>query len=333
MRGWRALLQYRESTLARTWCPRPQPFQVSTGPLALPAVSETLPDPGTPPRRLILEVRLQGLKTMESQLTRILDSTRRGVEQRKAAASIPLLERAAAAHQPRGFARALRQKALHGPAIVAELKKASPSKGLIRPEFDVPALAAGMEAGGAAALSVLTEEHFFQGSLRNLEIASESCAIPCLRKDFMVDEFQLLEARAHRADAILLIAAALTDLELREFTAKARVLELDVLCEVHTGEELDRIMDLGCDAVGVNNRDLKTFNVSLDVSLGLASRLPANAVHVSESGIETAGDLNRLRAAGFHAFLIGESLMRKPEPGQALASLLTAATERATVSK
>jgi indole-3-glycerol phosphate synthase len=270
---------------------------------------------------------------MESQLTRILESTKRGVEARKSAASLRLLEQAAAAHKPRGFARALKEKAIQGPAIIAELKKASPSKGLIRPEFDVPSLAAGMEAGGAAALSVLTEEHFFQGSLRNLELASQSCSIPCLRKDFMVDEFQFLEARAHRADAILLIAAALTDEELRRFTARAHAFELDVLCEVHTGEELDRVLDLGCDAVGVNNRDLKTFHVSLDVSLQLAGRLPAKAVHVSESGIETADDLNRLRAAGFHAFLIGESLMRKPEPGHALSSLLDAAMERAIVSK
>src|ERR1700683_1280127 len=148
---------------------------------------------------------------MESQLTRILDSTRRGLQGRKNASSIPALEQAAAAHQPRGFARALRQRAASGPAVIAELKKASPSKGLIRPDFDVATLAAGFARGGATALSVLTEEHFFQGSLRNLELASQSCHLPCLRKDFMLDEFQLLEARAHRADAILLIAAALSD--------------------------------------------------------------------------------------------------------------------------
>src|ERR1700689_4064893 len=237
---------------------------------------------------------------MDSQLTKILDSTRRGLQQRKAARSTPALERAAAAHQPRGFARALRQKASSGPAVIAELKKGSPSKGLIRADFDPAALAAGMACGGAAALSVLTEEHFFQGSLRNLELASQSCDLPCLRKDFVVDEFQLLEARAHRADAILLIAAALSDLELRELAAQAHALNLDVLCEVHTAEELDRVLDrdldLGCDAVGVNNRDLRTFAVRLEVSLDLASRLPAGAVHVSESGIETAEDLIPLRA-------------------------------------
>src|ERR1700748_1680865 len=260
-----------------------------------------------------------------SRLTKILDTTRRELQERKNASSIKALERAAAAHQPRGFARALRQKAASGPAVIAELKKASPSKGLIRPDFDPAVLAAAVAHGGAAALSVLTDEPFFQGSLHNLEVASQSCNLPCLRKDFIVDEFQLLEARAHRADAILLIAAALSDLELRYLTAQAHALELDVLCEVHTAEELDRVQDLDCDAVGVNNRDLKTFAVRLEVSLDLAARLPSAAVHVSESGIETAEDMNRLRAAGFHAFLIGESLMRQPDPGSALEGLLLAA--------
>jgi indole-3-glycerol phosphate synthase len=270
---------------------------------------------------------------MESQLTRILDSTRRGLQLRKNASSIQALEQAAAAHQPRGFARALRQRAASGPAVIAELKKASPSKGLIRQDFDPAALAAGMAHGGAAALSVLTDEPFFQGSLHNLEVASQSCSLPCLRKDFIVDEFQLLEARAHRADAILLIAAALSDHELRHLASQAHALELDVLCEVHTAEELERVLDLDCDAVGVNNRDLKTFAVRLEVSLDLAARLPSAAVRVSESGIETAEDMNRLRAAGFHAFLIGESLMRQPDPGTALQNILSAAAERAPVGR
>jgi indole-3-glycerol phosphate synthase len=262
---------------------------------------------------------------MESQLTKILAVTRRDLEERKNASSARILEQAAAAHQPRGFARALRQKAASGPAVIAELKKASPSKGLIRAEFDPATLAGGMAQAGAAALSVLTEEHFFQGSLHNLEVASRACNLPCLRKDFTVDEFQLLEARAHRADAILLIAAALTNLELRQLTDQAHALELDVLCEVHTAEELDRVVDLNCDAIGVNNRNLSTFAVKLEVSFELASRLPPGAVHVSESGIETAEDMTRLRAAGFHAFLIGESLMRRPDPGKALEALLQSA--------
>ncbi len=272
---------------------------------------------------------------MDSQLTKILATTRRELQQRKTASSTRAFEQAAAAHQPRGFARTLRQKAASGPAVIAELKKASPSRGLIRADFDPAVLAAAVARGGAAALSVLTEEHFFQGSLHNLELASRSCDLPCLRKDFIVDEFQLLEARAHRADAILLIAAALSDQELRQLAAGAHALELDVLCEVHTAEELDRVLDLDldCDAVGVNNRDLKTFAVRLEVSLDLAARLPAAAVRVSESGIETGEDMNRLRAAGFHAFLIGESLMRQPDPERALQSMLLDAAERAPVGK
>ncbi len=264
---------------------------------------------------------------MSSQLDKILAVTRQEVEERKAACSAADLERAAALHQPRGFAGALRRKAAAGAAIIAEIKKASPSRGLIREHFDVPALASGFAIGGAAALSVLTEEHFFQGSLKNLQLASQYSGLPCLRKDFLVDEFQILEARANRADAILLIAAALTDSQLRQLTAKAHTLELDVLGEVHTAEELDRVLDLDLnwDAIGVNNRDLKSFEVRLEVSLSLADRLPAGAVHVAESGIDSAEDLERLRCAGFDAFLIGESLMRMSNPGTGLKSLLAAA--------
>ena len=207
------------------------------------------------------------------------------------------------------------------------MKKASPSKGLIRPEFDVPFLAKSLERGGATCLSVLTEEKFFQGSLRNLEAASTATQIPCLRKDFIVDEFQIIEARAHRADAILLIAAALTDAELHHLNEGAHQLGLDVLCEVHTKAELDRVSGLGCDVYGVNNRDLNSFEVRLEVSLELAGKLPKGAVHVAESGIHTANDLNQLRSAGFDAFLIGESLMRQQDPGHALERLLASADE------
>jgi len=257
----------------------------------------------------------------------ILAETRRGVEARKRLADFAALEARAAAFQPRGFAAALRRKSEFGPAIIAELKKASPSKGLIRPEFDVPFLAKALERGGASCLSVLTEEKFFQGSLHNLELASGATRIPCLRKDFIVDEFQILEARAHRADAILLIAAALNDAELAHFNDAAHRLGLDVLCEVHTANELERVAELGCDLYGVNNRDLNSFEVRLEVSLDLARKLPTGAVHVAESGIHAADDLNRLRGAGFHAFLIGESLMRQADPGEALAQLLAAAEE------
>ena len=263
-------------------------------------------------------------------LDRILAQTRADLALRRERAPLALLERAAALHTPRGFARALRAAAASGPAIIAELKKASPSKGLIRGDFDAALLARELESAGAAALSVLTDEPFFQGSLTNLDLASASTAIPCLRKDFIVDEYQIVEARARHADAILLIAAALTDSELARFAAAARAAQLDVLCEVHSAEEMTRVRDLGCDCCGVNNRDLRTFGVRLETSLGLAAQLPPSAVHVAESGIHTAADLNRLRGAGFHAFLIGESLMRQPHPGVALKALLAAAAQPAT---
>jgi len=234
----------------------------------------------------------------------------------------------AARHQPRGFADALRRASQRGPAIIAELKKASPSKGLIREDFDPALLAPTLEAAGATALSVLTDEPYFQGSLHNLEIASSVTGLPCLRKDFIVDEYQIVEARAYRADAILLIVAALTDDELRRFNDAAHRHGLDVLCEVHTAEELERARDLGCDAYGVNNRNLSTFAVSLETSLQLADRLPSGAVRVAESGIHTAEDIERLRSAGFDAFLVGESLMRQPDPGAALRALLSPLMEK-----
>jgi indole-3-glycerol phosphate synthase len=200
---------------------------------------------------------------------------------------------------------------------------------MIRDDLDVPVLAQQLEAAGASALSVLTEEKFFLGSLQNLERASAAVKIPCLRKDFMVDEFQMLEARASGADAILLIAASLTDRELRVLRNAARAMELDILCEVHNREELERVLNLDCDAYGVNARNLKTFDVSLDVSLELLAMLPGDAVRVAESGIHTAADLQKLRLAGYDAFLVGESLMRQAVPGDALRALLGSEPVRA----
>lgn len=263
---------------------------------------------------------------MSTHLDKILAETRRTVARRKEQVPLEALDRRAFEHSPRGFARALRAASERGPAILAELKKASPSKGLIREDFKVVPLAQGLEAGGAAALSVLTDQPFFQGSLRNLEKASAATQLPCLRKDFIVDEYQIVESRAHRADAILLIVAALTDAELKAFTAIAHKERLDVLCEVHTGEELDRVLDLDVDAIGVNNRNLQTFEVSLETSLSLAARLPKDVVHVAESGLNSAADIVKLREAGFDAFLIGESLMRQPDPGAALQALLAEAS-------
>ncbi len=285
---------------------------------------------------------------MTTRLDTILASTRASVLAAKARVDIAELEKSASLHQPRGWAAALqnrnaigvgdiealskesvRTQAPAGAAVIAEIKKASPSKGLIRADFNVAWLAERYQSGGAAALSVLTDEPYFQGSLRNLELASSAVTLPCLRKDFMVDEYQVVEARAHCADAILLIAAALTNAEMKGFADSAHGLGLDVLVEVHTAEELDRVLDSlgenGADAIGVNNRDLKTFEVRLETSFELVERIPASVVRVTESGISTAEDLERLRSAGFDAFLIGESLMRQPDPGEALAALLAGA--------
>jgi indole-3-glycerol phosphate synthase len=262
-------------------------------------------------------------------LSTILATTRATLNATKADVPVAELERRAAQHRPRGWAVALRRQASQGPAVIAEIKKASPSRGLIRAAFDPAWLARRYRTGGAAALSVLTDEPYFQGSLRNLELASAATPLPCLRKDFIVDEYQIVEARAHRADAILLIAAALTAAELKHFSEAAHALTLDVLVEVHTTDELADVLaalgETGADAIGVNNRDLKTFDVSPETSLALVDQIPANVVRVTESGISTPEDITRLRKAGFDAFLIGESLMRQPDPGEALAALLNGA--------
>lgn len=262
-------------------------------------------------------------------LDQILTRTREDLARRMQQTPRAALEQQALRHTPRGFAAALRARSAAGPAIIAELKKASPSKGLIRPEFSAAALAPAMQTGGAAALSVLTDEPFFQGSLENLRTASSATAIPCLRKDFIVDEYQIVEARAYGADAILLIVAALSDADLERFSKVARDFALDVLCEVHTREEARRIRHLGCSLVGVNNRDLRTFEVRLETSLELAAELPPDAVLVAESGISNPADYIRLRAAGYRAFLIGETFMRQPEPGRALSAWIAAATQHA----
>jgi len=259
---------------------------------------------------------------MGANLDQIVAATRRRVSQTRLSANMRALERDAAAHTPRGFRDRLKHVARHAPAVIAELKKASPSKGLIRSDFRPAELARSLELGGAAALSVLTDEEFFQGSLDNLRIASESTALPCLRKDFMVDEFQVLEARANGADAILLIVAALQDSEVRTLAAAAQAHGLDVLCEAHDELELRRAIDAGCTLIGVNARNLKTFDVALGTLFELASKFPAGTVAVAESGIRSGSDIAELRTAGYDAFLIGETLMRAANPGEGLKSLL-----------
>ena len=262
---------------------------------------------------------------MSATLPEIIAATRRRLANRRRAADVRALERKALEHTPRGFRRALAEASARGVAIIAELKKASPSKGLIRASFDAAALARELEEGGAAALSVLTEPEFFQGSLHNLRAASESTSLPCLRKDFIVEEIQIVEARAHRADAILLIVAALEDPELRLLAERARELQLDVLCEAHDEDELQRALDAGCDLVGVNSRDLRTFRVDLNTAFRVAKKFPKGILAVAESGINSASDIAELRTVGYEAFLIGESLMKAAFPGSALRRLLGAA--------
>jgi indole-3-glycerol phosphate synthase len=259
---------------------------------------------------------------MSTQLDQILAHTLLQVNARKAVADYGLLERKAAEHVPRGFIAGLRAAAADGPAIIAEIKKASPSKGLIRSDFYPGTLARSFQTAGAAALSVLTDEEFFQGSLAYLEEASSVVTIPCLRKDFIIDPFQVLEARAAGADAILLIVSAHTDSTLSDLRDEAHSLGLDVLCETHDREELQRAIDLGFELIGVNSRDLRTFAVRPEVLLELSLWMPKEALMVAESGIRSADDIARLRAVGYDGFLVGEALMRQPDPAAALALLL-----------
>ena len=210
-------------------------------------------------------------------------------------------------------------------AVIAELKRASPSRGVIREDFDPTAIAGSYQRGGAAALSVLTDAKYFKGSGVVLELARRGSTLPILRKDFILDPYQIYESCAMGAAAILLIVAALSDDELKELQQLARTFGLDVLVEVHDGEELDRAASSGADLIGINNRDLQTFDVNLDTTVQLAPQAPENAVVVAESGIHTPEDIARIRACGVQAFLIGESLMRADNPGDRLVELLQSA--------
>ncbi|MGA8733710.1 MAG: indole-3-glycerol phosphate synthase TrpC [Terriglobales bacterium] len=270
---------------------------------------------------------------MPGSLDQIVAATRRKVAGAKPVADLRQLEQQAGNHVPRGFRRALESASQNGIAVIAELKRASPSRGLIRSDFDSAVLAKELEDSGATALSVLTDEEFFQGSLENLRRASASTKLPCLRKDFIVDEFQLLEARANGADAVLLIVAALAREELKLLTERAREHGLDVLCEVHDEEELRRAIDAGCALIGVNSRDLRTFKVDLETAFRLAASIPRNVLRVAESGIRSGVDIARLRAAGYQAFLIGEWLMKANLPGEALKALLVEVQRESLVKK
>ena len=222
----------------------------------------------------------------------------------------------------RDFVGALRAKIAAGlPAVIAEVKKASPSKGVLRAEFIPADIAQSYAEHGAACLSVLTDVQFFQGNVDYLKQARASCQLPVLRKDFMVDAYQIFESRAMGADAVLLIASCLDDAQMADFEAIARSLDMAVLVEVHDQAELERALRLKTPLMGINNRNLKTFEVSLDTTLALRALVPADRILVTESGIQTRDDVLRLGAAGVSAFLVGEAFMRAPEPGEALSAL------------
>jgi len=260
---------------------------------------------------------------MSDILQRIVAVKQEEVQQARRVRSLADLHSDVAQAPPvRGFAAALQAKVAAGqPAVIAEVKKASPSKGVLRGHFLPADIARSYEAGGAACLSVLTDVQFFQGSTAYLQQARAACSLPVLRKDFIIDPYQVVEARAMGADCILLIAACLDDAQMAELEACALELGLDVLVEVHDAPELERALRLKTPLVGVNNRNLRTFEVSLDTTLELRDRIPAGRLLVTESGILGREDVRRMRAAGVHAFLVGEAFMRDPEPGVALQGL------------
>jgi indole-3-glycerol phosphate synthase len=260
---------------------------------------------------------------MSDILQRILARKVEEIEAR--AATLPLAELAARCADlapTRGFAEDLEQALAAGrPAVIAEIKQASPSKGVIRADFDPAAHAASYASGGATCLSVLTDRDFFRGHEDHLVAARGACTLPVLRKDFTIDPYQVYEARAIGADCILLIVAALGDAALGELTLLALELGMDVLMEVHDGAELERALHTPATLIGINNRNLRTFDVSLDTTLALKADVPADRIVVTESGVHAREDVARLRGAGVHAFLVGEAFMRAPDPGAELARL------------
>jgi indole-3-glycerol phosphate synthase len=260
---------------------------------------------------------------MSDILQRILAAKRKEVE--AARARIPegeMHKAAAAASPPRGFLRSLQESVAAGrPAVIAEIKRASPSRGLIRADFDPAGIAASYAAHGASCLSVLTDREFFGGSEDDLIAARAACALPVLRKDFIVDPYQLFEARAWGADCILLIVDAAPDAELSDLAGLAASLGLDVLVECHDEAQLERALRLGTTLIGINNRDLRTFETRLETTLDLLPRVPAGRLVVTESGISSPDDVRKLRAAGVSAYLVGGAFMDAPDPGQALTQL------------
>ena len=252
-------------------------------------------------------------------LEKILEVKRGEIATAKQSVALAELERRArAAGPPRDFVGALRARK---PAVIAEIKKASPSRGVLRADFDPAALARSYESGGAACLSVLTDAQFFQGHASHLMAARSACSLPVLRKDFVVDPYQVVESRALGADCILLIAACLSKAAMSDLERAANEQRLAVLVEVHDAEELDAALGLRTPLLGINNRNLKTFETRLETTLELLARVPADRTVVTESGILTRADVARMRAAGVEAFLVGEAFMRADEPGTELSTL------------
>jgi indole-3-glycerol phosphate synthase len=274
-------------------------------------------------------------------LKAILATKAQEVSAAKAACSLSQLEAdvkalsdavSAPGHAPRGFLQALKNKRHKGlPAVIAEVKKASPSKGVIRKRFDPAEIAAQYEAAGAACLSVLTDQDYFQGSPDDLRAARSACSLPVLRKDFLVDPYQVFEARLWGADCVLLIVAALADAQMQELEATAMALGMDVLVEVHDGEELERALKLRTPLVGINNRNLHTFETRLRTTIDLLERVPSDKFLVTESGILQALDVQLMQDHGVNAFLVGEAMMRQPDPGQALQALFKAFAPQGSV--
>ena len=254
---------------------------------------------------------------MSDVLAKILAAKRREVGERRAVVPLASLEKlAAAAPAPRGFEQALRAKLARGePAVIAEIKRASPSRGLIRADFDPARIARSYEAHGAACLSVLTDREFFGGSEEDLRAARAACALPVLRKDFIVDPYQVHEARAWGADCILLIIDAAPDAELRGLERLARSLGMDVLVESHDGAQLDRALRFDTALIGINNRDLRTFETRLETTLALLDRVPPERLVITESGIGEPADVERLKGAKVSAYLVGSAFMSAPDPG------------------
>jgi indole-3-glycerol phosphate synthase len=263
---------------------------------------------------------------MTNKLIEICNAKRDHVAERKAAIALSELEaRAREQSSPRGFRAALDRKAADGYGLIAEIKKASPSKGLIRADFDPPSHARAYEAAGAACLSVLTDIPYFQGHDDYLVAARAACSLPCLRKDFMVDPWQVAEARALGADAILIIVAALSDVQMAEIESAAIAHGMDVLVEVHDAEELDRALALKSRLIGVNNRDLRDFTVDFARTYELVGRAPAGCTFVAESGLGSKADLDAMAEHGVRCFLVGEALMRQPDVEAATRKLLVGA--------